>query len=294
MSDPKPRFTGIFIPVEILEIKELSPIEKMLLSWIDALYCKDHGGCYASNDYLAGRFNLKSNTIAKSISKLRRLGFIEDGSFDGIRRIIRATINRYVEKKQSEGALEKNPMQENNPNKGWKKNQKRVGQKSIESLGSIHIDSKEESKDKHPQPPKRGQCDSYSSSSIDIKKKTEPRYKSTKSNIVQFKPQGLKVKQSPKDKFGEDELVLLTPGQYSDLIGIMGEPRVKELIEELNDYIASIGKRYKSHYHTLRQWYKRKEKEKTTKIKPKTRDEQYRQEENERYFEANPEKRNLF
>jgi len=50
---PKARFTGIFIPVEILEMDDLSPTEWILLSWIDALHDKSHNGCFASNEYLS-------------------------------------------------------------------------------------------------------------------------------------------------------------------------------------------------------------------------------------------------
>lgn len=67
----------------------------------------------------------------------------------------------------------------------------------------------------------------------------------------------LKVKQ----KFGPDGLVLLALEQFKKLEDEWGNVRLCELIEELNDYIASSGKKYKSHYHTLRQWQKRKQSE---------------------------------
>ena len=51
-----PRFTGIFIPVEILEDSDLSMLEQLLLSWIDALYKEEYGGCFAKNEYFAKRF----------------------------------------------------------------------------------------------------------------------------------------------------------------------------------------------------------------------------------------------
>ena len=100
-DEPKPRFTGIFIPVEILEMRELSPLDQILLSWIDALHCKEKGGCFASNEYLAERLNVKVNTIVKAIIKLRKMGLIEDVSFDGRRRIIRARIADAVERKKN-------------------------------------------------------------------------------------------------------------------------------------------------------------------------------------------------
>jgi hypothetical protein len=50
------------------------------------------------------------------------------------------------------------------------------------------------------------------------------------------------------------EYVFLTQGQYDQLAQKLGEVRVKEYIEKLNNYIGSKGKRYKSHYHTILSW----------------------------------------
>jgi len=107
-ESPNPRFTGIFIPVEILELKVLTPFDQILLSWIDALYCKKNGGCFASNKYLAEQLNVKENTLSKNLTKLRRLGLIENVSFDGRKRVIRSTINKYIEKSQSQAACDLN------------------------------------------------------------------------------------------------------------------------------------------------------------------------------------------
>lgn len=116
---PTTRFTGIFIPVEIMEIEELTLTEIHLLSWVDALYSKQHGGCFASNSYFAKRLRVKENTISKSITKLKKLDLIEEVSFNGRQRVIRAKINEYVARKQksilgrhgskSKSALDLNP-----------------------------------------------------------------------------------------------------------------------------------------------------------------------------------------
>ena len=108
---PQPRFTGIFIPAEVLEMEELTLFEMLLLSWVDALYCPKHGGCYASNQYLGKKIrNAQENSVAKALTKLRGLGLIEDVSFDGRNRVIRATINRHIDKVQSKSGLDKNPI----------------------------------------------------------------------------------------------------------------------------------------------------------------------------------------
>lgn len=128
MDEPRARFTGIFIPAEILECQQLSYFEMILLSWIDALYDPEHGGCFASNEYLGIKLqNSQPNTVAKALTKLRRLGLIEDVSFDGRKRVIRALINRHVDREQSKVGLEKNPTrvgEKSNP--GSEKNPIRV------------------------------------------------------------------------------------------------------------------------------------------------------------------------
>lgn len=145
MSDnakvPVPRFTGIFLPVEILDLEDLTLLEKIMLSWIDALFDSERGGCWASNTYLSKRLQAKENTIAKSITKLRSLGLIEDISFDGRERVIRATIGRHIDKCQSKAALEVNPKQP------WIKIQCSVGEKSNASTPASYIESKEERKE---------------------------------------------------------------------------------------------------------------------------------------------------
>jgi DNA-binding transcriptional regulator YhcF (GntR family) len=137
MSLPKPRFTGIFIPVEILELEDLSPLEQLLISWVDALNCEEHGGCFASNSYLAGKLRVQENTIAKAITHLRKIGILEDISFNGRHRVIKAKIGEFVEKSQSKAGLDLNPKQ------GWIKIQGSIGEKSKPS----YIEKKEESKE---------------------------------------------------------------------------------------------------------------------------------------------------
>lgn len=115
MSCPSLRFTHLSIPVEIIEMEELSPSDMFLLAFIDALYSKDHGGCFASNEYFAKRFHLKEDTISKMITKLMRLGLIEKVSFNGKTRVIRACKEKWFGEdrlgKKSYSESEKNPTQ---------------------------------------------------------------------------------------------------------------------------------------------------------------------------------------
>lgn len=66
---------------------------------------------------------------------------------------------------------------------------------------------------------------------------------------------------SEKKSFGEEGHVKLTVEEHWKLFEKYGGTRLTALIEELNDYLGSTGKRYKSHYHTLKQWHRRKDDE---------------------------------
>jgi hypothetical protein len=50
------------------------------------------------------------------------------------------------------------------------------------------------------------------------------------------------------------DFVLLTEEEHKKLIEQLGEDKTKEMIEKLNNYIGSKGKKYKSHYHTILNW----------------------------------------
>lgn len=102
-QEPKTRFTGIFIPVEILNIVDLTPTDIILLSWIDALYCKDHGGCYAKNDYLGKKLHLKEKSVSEIISKLMKIGLVEKVGFDGRTRVIRACKEKWYQPESASG-----------------------------------------------------------------------------------------------------------------------------------------------------------------------------------------------
>lgn len=164
MSIPTPRFTGIFIPAEVLEHPDLTMLEQLLLSWIDALYCKNHKGCYAKNEYFAERLKVKENTIAKALTSLRQKNLIEDVSFDGRNRIIRAKIGEYVHKTQSNAGLDLNPMQ------GLTEIQPRVGEKSIPT----YIESKEESKEDNT-PPTPQKEDAAKAAEVDSKSSSKSK-----------------------------------------------------------------------------------------------------------------------
>jgi len=61
-----------------------------------------------------------------------------------------------------------------------------------------------------------------------------------------------------KNTHGEHQNVKLTDQEYKKLVDNLNENAVEQLIAELDGYIASTGRRYKSHYATLQNWARRK------------------------------------
>lgn len=72
---------------------------------------------------------------------------------------------------------------------------------------------------------------------------------------------------SKKEKYGEFKNVHLEPTEYLKIVELYGETATQALIEELGNYMASTGKRYKSHYATLLNWARRKIQEHAQKTK---------------------------
>lgn len=80
------------------------------------------------------------------------------------------------------------------------------------------------------------------------------------------------------------DTVLLTPDEYLKLIERFGSTGTKDRIEELNTGIMSKGYKYKSHYHTILSWDKRRSKDEPS--KPKVIDHNKRYEETQRYLKS--------
>ena len=65
------------------------------------------------------------------------------------------------------------------------------------------------------------------------------------------------VKKVKKDKYGtEFQNVFLLGEEYKKLVERFGEDSTKNRIESLSGYVASTGKKYKSHYATILSWAK--------------------------------------
>lgn len=87
-KEPQPRFTGLWIPVEVLEIPGLNHTDQMILAWIHALKDEDMGGCYASNAYFCKWMRCDERTIRRSISKLVEMKIVISTNPSGNQRLL--------------------------------------------------------------------------------------------------------------------------------------------------------------------------------------------------------------
>lgn len=69
-------FINVILPISILGDNNLTPLERLLLISILSL-CKQKGYCWATNEYFAELFNVRKQTISKSISSLSKNNYIE-------------------------------------------------------------------------------------------------------------------------------------------------------------------------------------------------------------------------
>ncbi len=233
LPDPKERFTGLFIPSEILAMEELSPTQCMLLAWIDALYHPDYGGCFATNAYFANKMKLKNDTISKAITHLTRLGLVESFMFENDTRILRACKEKWFKNNNNNSDLSGDV----NPTPPRIKILPPLGLKSYPS----HITYSKEDKNNTPPNPQGGM------SGIDLS-----------SSETAIQPPIPKPVSSKKEL--HLDCVMLSPEEFTKLLALYGKDILDWLLEELNTYVGSSGKKYASHYHVLqkRGWvYKR-------------------------------------
>lgn len=75
--------TGLWIPVEI-EVLPLNLTEKVLLAEIVSL--DRVGECFASNEHFSKLLGVRSDSVSRIISKLKKMGLVKQTGFDGRRR----------------------------------------------------------------------------------------------------------------------------------------------------------------------------------------------------------------
>lgn len=64
-------------------------------------------------------------------------------------------------------------------------------------------------------------------------------------------------KKPEKQAYGEFGQVRLTEEEYTKLVQQLGKDEATALIEDLDGYVTSTGKKYKSHYATLLNWWRK-------------------------------------
>lgn len=85
---PIKEYTGVWIPADVMESDQLSPMEKILYGEIAGFR-----ECYASNAWLANRIGRSERTIKRLISHMIELGFIRNCGFNGRFRLIQVCQN---------------------------------------------------------------------------------------------------------------------------------------------------------------------------------------------------------
>lgn len=86
----KKEFTGLWVPIDILQNEKLTSTEKLVLAVIYGL-SKD-GRCTASNQYIAETVGSGFDHVKKIIPKLAKDGYIHVKNFRDDKKIIRRTI----------------------------------------------------------------------------------------------------------------------------------------------------------------------------------------------------------
>lgn len=110
---------------------------------------------------------------------------------------------------------------------------------------------------------KRSKDESKSEATLENENENDSIIQTTSNNINVTEVDKLPEKEKPtKEKFSE--FVLLKKEEHEKLVERLGEEGTKKMIERLNNYIGSSGRRYKSHYHTILQWAEKDKKENKT------------------------------
>ena len=140
MGENKRQFLGIWIPREIYLNKKLSWTDKILLVEINSL--DNEKGCFASNDYFAEFLSVTKTTISISISKLKKLGFVKQVSFDGRTRVLKADFkdSKIQTLRKLKGRPQENLKHNNTDNKTINK-KKKINKKEF-----LNLDKKEQKK----------------------------------------------------------------------------------------------------------------------------------------------------
>ena len=79
------------------------------------------------------------------------------------------------------------------------------------------------------------------------------KLKQTKTSEVEVEEE-IEYKRNIKEKNTYLDFVKLTSDEYNKLLALLWKSKLDQSIENLNNYIGSTWKNYKSHYYTIRKW----------------------------------------
>src|SRR4051794_207446 len=82
--EPPRQFKGVWFCADLWENRELTWTEKALLAEIDSLSGRGQA-CFAGNEHLAERLNVKPTHMREMLAKLTDLGYLVRLAFDGRR-----------------------------------------------------------------------------------------------------------------------------------------------------------------------------------------------------------------
>ena len=91
----------------------------------------------------------------------------------------------------------------------------------------------------------------------DIVTNAPSKAKQSKAKAKQIKADIGNAPTPPKKSFGEFSHVLLTDEQHENLINEYGESKTALYILKLDEYIEQTGKKYNSHYITIKTWIRK-------------------------------------
>lgn len=108
---------GLWIPVEI-EVLPLNLTEKVLLAEIVSL---DRAGeCFASNEHFSKLLGVRSDSVSRIISKLKKVGLVKQTGFDGRRR-------KLIPILESKSQIKQEPILSPEPKQAVPKTKSRIG-----------------------------------------------------------------------------------------------------------------------------------------------------------------------
>lgn len=89
-ASPKRAFKGVWIPKQVWLDKRLTPLERCILMEIDSL--DNDECCFASNKYIAATLGCSVTSVAQTVTKLKKLGYVKLLGFNGRVRRLKVTL----------------------------------------------------------------------------------------------------------------------------------------------------------------------------------------------------------